>query len=180
MAIYQLDQWTPQLHASVWVSDSAQVIGQVTLEADVSVWPGAVLRGDTDVIHVKVGSNLQDLCVLHCDEGVPLTLGERVTVGHQATLHGCTVGDGSLIGIRAVVLNGARIGRNCLVGAGALITEGKTFPDGVLIIGSPAKVVRMLTPEEISGLQASAQRYVRQAQRHRAGLKYLTSVLVVS
>ena len=156
MPIYQLGDKHPQLAASAWVADSAQVIGDVRLEADVSIWFNTVLRGDNDPITIGSGSNIQDGSVLHTDNGVPLTIGRHVTVGHQVMLHGCTIGDESLIGIGAVVLNGAVIGRHCLVGAGALVTEGKTFPDGSLIIGSPARVVRQLTPEQIEALRRSA------------------------
>ncbi|MDD2609038.1 MAG: gamma carbonic anhydrase family protein [Giesbergeria sp.] len=173
MAIYQLDGIAPQLAASAWVADSAQVIGQVTLGEDVSIWFGSVVRGDTDAITLGAGSNIQDVCVLHADAGQPLLVGERVTVGHQVTLHGCTIGDESLIGIGAVVLNGARIGKNCLVGAGALVTEGKEFPDGSMIMGSPAKLVRQLTPEQIEGLRRSAQHYIENARRFRAGLQQI-------
>mgnify|MGYP000662166630 CR=1 FL=1 len=155
MPIYQLGDKHPQLAASAWVADSAQVIGDVRLEADVSIWFNTVLRGDNDPITIGSGSNIQDGSVLHTDNGVPLTIGRHVTVGHQVMLHGCTIGDESLIGIGAVVLNGAVIGRHCLVGAGALVTEGKTFPDGSLIIGSPARVVRQLTPEQIEALRRS-------------------------
>lgn len=173
MALYQLDNLCPSVDASAWVADSAQVIGRVTLEADTSVWFGTVVRGDTDAIRIGRGTNVQDQCMLHCDAGVPLTLGEGVTVGHQVTLHGCTVGDGSLIGIGAVVLNGAVIGRNCIVGAGALVTEGKVFPDGSMILGSPAKVARTLTAEQIAAFQRGARHYVDNARRYRAGLKKL-------
>jgi carbonic anhydrase/acetyltransferase-like protein (isoleucine patch superfamily) len=171
MALYQLDEHTPQLAVGAWVADSAQVIGHVELAEDASVWFGAILRGDTELLRIGKGSNVQDGSVLHADIGFPLTLGENVTVGHQVMLHGCAVGDGSLIGIQAVVLNGARIGKHCLVGAGALVTEGKEFPDGSMIIGSPAKVVRQLTPEQIAGLQHSAEHYVANAKRFKAGLK---------
>ena len=156
MPIYQLGDKHPQLAASTWVADSAQVIGDVRLEADVSIWFNTVLRGDNDPITIGSGSNIQDGSVLHTDDGVPLTIGRNVTVGHQVMLHGCTIGDESLIGIGAVVLNGAVIGRHCLVGAGALVTEGKTFPDGSLIIGSPARVARQLTPEQIEALRRVA------------------------
>ncbi|MES3009314.1 MAG: gamma carbonic anhydrase family protein [Pseudomonadota bacterium] len=169
MAIYELDGVVPQLADSAWVADSAQVMGRVALAEDSSVWFGTVIRGDTESIHIGRGSNIQDLSVLHADVGMPLVVGENVTVGHQVMLHGCTVGDGSLIGIGAVVLNGAKIGKHCLVGAGALVTEGKEFPDGSMIIGSPAKVVRQLTPEQIDGLRASAQHYIDNARRYRAG-----------
>ena len=170
MAIYELDGVAPEVHANAWVAESAEVIGSVTLEADASVWFGTVVRGDCDRIHIGAGSNIQDASVLHADFGQPLVIGARVTVGHQAMLHGCTIGDESLIGIGAVVLNGAKIGKNCLVGAGALVTEGKEFPDGSMIIGSPAKAVRELTPEQIEGLRQSAQHYIDNARRFQSGL----------
>ena len=171
MALYALDERTPQVADTAWVAESAQVIGGVALGPDTSVWPGVVIRGDSGAIAVGEGSNIQDNSVLHADEGVPLTIGKHVTVGHQVMLHGCTVGDESLIGIGAIVLNGAKIGRNCLVGAGALVTEGKEFPDGSMIIGSPAKAVRQLSPEQIEGLRRSAQHYMANARRYRAGLR---------
>ena len=171
MALYQLDEHSPRLAAGAWVADSAQVVGNVELAEDANVWFGAILRGDTELLKIGRGSNVQDASVLHADIGFPVTLGENVTVGHKVMLHGCTVGDGSLIGIQAVVLNGAKIGRHCLVGAGALVTEGKEFPDGSMIIGSPAKVVRQLTLEQIAGLQRSAEHYVANAKRFAAGLR---------
>ena len=171
MAIYQLDEFTPRIADSAWVADSARVIGNVELAEDASVWFGAVLRGDTEPLRVGKGSNVQDGSVIHADVGYPVTLGENVTVGHQVTQHGCTVGDGSLIGIRAVVMNGAKIGRNCLVGAGSLVTEGKEFPDGSLIMGTPAKVVRQLTPEQIETLKRSGRNYVKNALRFKTSLK---------
>ena len=173
MAIYQLDDLTPSIPDSAWVADSAQVMGNVTLGEHTSVWFGAVLRGDTSTITVGKGSNVQDNSVLHADNGMPLVIGEGVTVGHQVMLHGCTVGNNSLIGIGAIVLNGVKIGNNCLVGAGALVTEGKEFPDGSMILGSPAKAVRMLSPEQIEGLKMSAQHYIKNANRYKAGLKKL-------
>ncbi len=171
MAIYQLDDLTPSIHETAWVADNAQVMGNVCLAEDSSVWFGVVIRGDTETISVGRGTNIQDNSVLHADMGMPLVIGENVTVGHQVMLHGCTIGDGSLIGIQAVLLNGARIGKNCLVGAGSLVTEGKEFPDGSMIIGSPAKAVRQLTPEQIEGLKMSAQHYVDNASRYKGGLK---------
>ncbi len=171
MSLYQLDDISPRLADTAWVADSAQVMGNVELAADSSVWFGAVLRGDTEVIRVGRGSNIQENAVVHADIGFPVTIGENVTVGHQVMLHGCSIGDGSLIGIQAVVLNGAKIGKHCLVGAGALVTEGKEFPDGSMIIGSPAKVVRQLTPEQMAGLDRSAENYVENARRFRSGLK---------
>ncbi|BDU52877.1 gamma carbonic anhydrase family protein [Limnohabitans sp. INBF002] len=171
MAVYQLDVLTPQIADSVWVADNAQVIGDVQMAPDSSVWFSSVVRGDTATIRIGEGTNIQDGSVLHADVGMPLTLGKHVTVGHMVQLHGCTVGDESLIGIGAIVLNGAKIGKNCLVGAGSLVTEGKEFPDGSMILGSPAKVVRQLTPEQIEGLRRSAQHYVNNKNRFKTGLK---------
>ena len=171
MAIYELDGIRPQVADSAWVAENAQVIGDVQLAPGSSVWFGATLRGDTEPIVVGEGSNIQDGSVLHADYNLPLTIGRHVTVGHQVMLHGCTIGDESLIGIGAVVLNGAKIGKNCLVGAGALVTEGKEFPDGSMILGSPAKAVRQLTPEQIEGLRRSALHYIENAERYRKGLK---------
>lgn len=173
MAVYELEGLAPQIAESAWIADSAQVMGDVQLGADASVWFGTVVRGDTAHITIGEGTNVQDASVLHADEGMPLTIGRHVTVGHQVMLHGCTIGDESLIGIGAIVLNGAKIGKNCLVGAGALVTEGKEFPDGSMIIGSPARVVRQLTPEQIEGLRRSAQHYIHNARRFRAGLRKL-------
>ncbi|MFZ4481125.1 MAG: gamma carbonic anhydrase family protein [Rhodoferax sp.] len=170
MAIYELDGVAPRIADSAWIADSAQVMGNVELAQDCSVWFGVVIRGDTEIIRIGRGANIQDLSVLHADLGMPLTVGEDVTVGHRVMLHGCTIGDGSLIGIGAVVLNGARIGRGCLVGAGSLVTEGKEFPDGCMIMGSPARVVRQLSPERVEGLRKGAQGYVDNAGRFRAGL----------
>ncbi len=171
MALYELDGIAPQCDADAWVADSAQVMGQVTLEPGSSVWFGSVVRGDNAPITIGAHSNVQDLSVLHTDEGVPLTIGRDVTIGHQVMLHGCTIGDETLIGIGAVVLNRAKIGRNCLVGAGSLVTEGKEFPDGSMILGSPARVVKQLTPEQIEGLRRSAATYVANARRFRQGLR---------
>lgn len=171
MAVFAFGVLQPEVHPSAWVADSATVLGRVRLGAQASVWYGAVVRGDNEPIAIGARSNIQDGSVLHTDVGAPLHIGDDVTVGHQVSLHGCTIGDGSLIGMQAVVLNGARIGRNCLVGAGALVTEGKSFPDNVLILGSPAKAVRELTPEQVQGLRASAARYVDNAKAHREGLR---------
>jgi carbonic anhydrase/acetyltransferase-like protein (isoleucine patch superfamily) len=170
MAIYQLDDHSPQIDPTAWVADTAQVMGAITLAAHTSVWFGAVLRGDTETIQIGEGSNVQDLAVIHADIGLPVVVGKHVTVGHQVMLHGCTIGDESLIGIGAVVLNGARIGRHCVVGAGSVVTEGKEFPDGSLIMGTPAKVVRQLTPEQIEGLRMSAKHYIQNALRFKNGL----------
>ncbi|WP_138514895.1 gamma carbonic anhydrase family protein [Rhodoferax bucti] len=171
MALYELDGVAPRVADGAWIADSAEVMGAVEIGADASIWFGAVVRGDTETIRIGAGSNIQDASVLHADIGKPLTIGENVTVGHQVMLHGCTIGDGSLIGIGAVVLNGARIGKGCLVGAGALVTEGKEFPDGSMILGSPAKAVRGLSEEQKQGLLASARHYIANAQRFRSGLK---------
>jgi carbonic anhydrase/acetyltransferase-like protein (isoleucine patch superfamily) len=171
MAIYQLDDQTPNVAESAWVADNAQVMGAVKIEADASVWFGVTVRGDTETIEIGEGSNIQDGSVMHADHGKPIKVGKHVTVGHMVMLHGCTIGDESLIGIGAVVLNGAKIGKNCLVGAGSLVTEGKEFPDGSMIMGTPAKVVRELSPEQIEGLRQSARHYVENARRFKAGLK---------
>jgi carbonic anhydrase/acetyltransferase-like protein (isoleucine patch superfamily) len=171
VAIYQLGDHAPRIAASAWVADSASVIGQVVLEDEASIWYGAVLRGDNDLITIGRRSNVQDGSVLHTDHGIRLTVGVGVTIGHQVMLHGCTIGDGSLIGIQSVLLNGAKIGRHSIVGAGSLITEGKEFPDGVLIVGSPAKVVRELTPEQIARMALSEAHYVANAERQRNALK---------
>ena len=173
MALYQLDDLKPSVHPTAWVADNAQIMGHVTLAENTSVWFGVVIRGDTSTISIGKGSNIQDNSVLHADIGMPLVIGEGVTVGHQVMLHGCTVGNNSLIGIGAIVLNGVKIGNNCLVGAGALVTEGKEFADGSMIIGSPAKAVRMLSPEQIEGLKMSAQHYMDNASRYKTGLKKL-------
>ncbi|MFW2356664.1 gamma carbonic anhydrase family protein [Hydrogenophaga sp.] len=171
MALYELDGMAPRVAASAWVAENAQVIGNVVLGDDSSVWFGVTVRGDTETITVGRGSNIQDGSVLHADVGQPLTIGENVTVGHQVMLHGCTIGDGSLIGIGAVVLNGAKIGKHCLVGAGSLVTEGKEFPDGSMILGSPARVAKTLTPEQIEGLRMSAKHYTDNADHFRKTLK---------
>ncbi len=148
-----------------FIADSARVIGKVRLQPGASVWFGAVLRGDNELIDIGRDSNIQDGSILHTDPGAPLTVGARVTIGHRVVLHGCTIGDGSLIGIGSTILNRARIGRHCLVGAHALVTEGKEFPDGMLILGSPAKAVRELTADERAMLDASAEIYVKNSQR---------------
>lgn len=171
MAVYELDGKSPELGTGAWVADTAQVIGDVQLADNASVWFGAVIRGDTETIRIGRNSNIQDLSVLHADIGKPLTIGADVTVGHQVMLHGCTIGDNSLIGIQAVVLNGARIGRNCIVGAGSVVTEGKEFPDNSLIIGAPAKVVRTLDDAAARKLAESAAHYVDNARRFARGLK---------
>ncbi|MFB0905919.1 MAG: gamma carbonic anhydrase family protein [Pseudomonadales bacterium] len=168
--IFKLDNLSPEIHADTWVADSAAVIGQVVLEAGVSVWFNAVLRAENAAIHVGENSNIQDGSVLHVDPGMPLTIGKNVTIGHKVMLHGCTIGDESLIGINAVVLNGAKIGTNCLIGANSLISEGKEIPDGSLVMGSPGKIVRTLTPEQMQGLKLSALHYVDNGKRYKRGL----------
>lgn len=171
MPVYRLEARVPTVDEEAWVAPGATVVGDVRLAADTSVWFGAVIRADNEPIRIGRGSNIQENAVLHVDPGMPLTIGEDVTIGHQAMLHGCTVGDGSLIGIQAVVLNGAKIGRHCLVGAGALVTEGKSFPDGSLIIGTPAKVARSLSEAEIAGLKTSATGYATRSKTYRRELK---------
>ncbi|MEO6270687.1 MAG: gamma carbonic anhydrase family protein [Lautropia sp.] len=171
MAIYELDGIRPTLADSAWVAETAEVIGNVSLAQDTGVWSNVVIRGDNEPVTVGAATNIQEAAILHSDAGSPLTIGRDVTVGHKAMLHGCTVGDGSLIGIGAIVLNNARIGSGCLVGAGALVTEGKEFPDGSLIVGSPARAVRSLSAEQIEGLRQSARHYVQNAARFRKGLR---------
>ncbi len=160
MTRYRLGDKTPTIDDSAYVAAEATIIGNVRLAANTSVWAGAVLRGDNEPIVIGEGSNVQEGTVMHTDPGCPLTVGQGVTVGHQAMLHGCTVGDGSLIGIQAIILNKAVIGRESLVGAGAVVTEGKVFPDRSLILGAPAKVVRTLSDEDVENLRSNAQSYV--------------------
>ncbi|MCL7940366.1 gamma carbonic anhydrase family protein [Halomonas sp. ATCH28] len=171
MAIYQYGDDRPAIGDDVYVAETADVIGRVTLKRNASVWYQAVLRGDTDHLEVGEGSNIQDGAVLHADPGYPLTVGTGVTVGHQAMLHGCTIGNGSLVGIQAVILNGAVIGNNCLVAAGAVVKENARFPDNSLIVGAPARVVRELSGEAIEGLKKNAEGYVERGRRHAAELK---------
>lgn len=170
MSLYRLDDVAPELAPDAWVAPGARVIGRVSLAAGASVWFNAVLRGDTEPIVIGAGSNIQDGTICHTDRAFPLTVGAGCTIGHMAILHGCTIEDGSLIGMGATVLNGARIGPRVLVGAGALVTEGKSFPEGTLVMGRPAKVVRDLTAAEIAGLAGSAERYSANARRFREGL----------
>jgi carbonic anhydrase/acetyltransferase-like protein (isoleucine patch superfamily) len=167
---YRLGERRVQAHPDSWIAPGARVVGEVRLAAGASVWFNAVLRADNEPIAIGEGSNVQDAAVLHADPGFPLVVGRGVTVGHHAMLHGCTVGDHSLVGINAVVLNGARIGRHCIVGANALVTEGKEIPDGALAVGSPAKVVRLLSDAERRALEANAEHYVRNAARFAAEL----------
>jgi len=170
MPIYTLDGVKAPEIASAWIAPDAQLVGDCRLAADTTVWFGAVLRGDNEPLIVGPRTNIQELCVFHTDMGFPLTLGEGVTVGHRAILHGCTVGDNSLIGMGAIVLNGARIGRNCIVGAGALVPEGREVPDGSLVVGLPAKVVRSLSEDEIAANRRSATHYAENGRRFAAGL----------
>ena len=169
--IYQLADKRVVRHADTFVAPNATLIGSVVLEARSSVWFNVVIRGDNDPIVVGEESNVQDGSVLHTDEGVPLTIGRGVTVGHKVMLHGCTIGDYSLIGINAVVLNRARIGRHCIIGANALIPEGREIPDGSLVMGTPGKVVRQLTDQERAHLHGSALHYVNNAQRYLSQLR---------
>lgn len=168
--LLQLEDRRVQAEGDYWVADTARVIGSVLLKRDASVWFNAVLRGDNELITVGECSNVQDGAVLHTDPGCPLVIGSYVTIGHKAMLHGCAIGDNSLIGINAVVLNRAKIGKNCLIGANALITEGKEIPDNSMVLGAPGKVVRELTEDEIRGLRWSAAHYVENARRFRDAL----------
>ena len=174
MPIYQLGDDKPIIPASAYVAPEATLIGKVILGDNASVWPGVVVRGDNDAITIGNGSNVQDGTVLHTDSGFPLTVGDNVTIGHQAMLHGCTIGDGSLIGIQAVVMNGAIIGKDCLVGAGALVPEGKTYGERKLIVGSPAKVIRELSDEAIEKMHRAASGYVRRQNIYKSNLTRIT------
>jgi len=173
MTLYALDGIAPELpeNGDYWVAPDAQVIGKITLLAGSSIWFGAVLRGDNERITLGKGSNVQENSVLHTDMGYPLMIGESCTIGHRAMLHGCSIGNNSLIGMGATVLNGAKIGNNCLIGAGALITEGKVIPDGSLVMGTPGKVVRQLDDKAMTMLTKSAEAYQANMARFRAGLK---------
>jgi len=171
MAIYQLGEHTPNIDPSAYIADTANVIGKAKIEANASIWFDVTIRGDNELITISENSNVQEGCTLHTDPGYPLTVARNVTVGHQAMLHGCTVGEGSLIGIQSVILNGAKIGKNCLVGAGALVTEGKEFPDNSLIIGSPAKAVRTLSEEDIARMHRNTANYVKRGQLFKQELK---------
>lgn len=171
MSIYQLGEHAPEIDASSFVADTASVIGKVSLHANTTVWFGVSLRGDNERITIGENSNVQEGTVMHTDMGYPLNIGKNVTIGHQAMLHGCTIGEGSLIGMGATVLNGAKIGKGCLIGAGALITEGKEIPDGSLVMGAPGKVVRALDLSAQARLIASAEGYQANARRFAKGLK---------
>ena len=172
IVIYTLGERQVSILGDHWyIADNATVIGSVTLHNNVSVWFNAVIRGDNDPITIGANSNVQDAAVLHSDPGFPLTVGQGVTIGHKAMLHGCTIGDHTLIGMNAVILNGAIIGENCIIGANALVAEGKHIPPGSLAVGSPARVLRQLTDEQIAGLREPAASYVAKIQRYREGLR---------
>jgi len=171
MTLYALDGVAPEVAGDTWIAPDANVIGRVVIGAGASVWFCCTLRGDNEKIRVGRGSNVQENCVLHTDMGYPLTIGAGCTIGHKAMLHGCTIGDNSLIGMGATVLNGAVIGRDCLIGAGALVTEGKEIPDGSLVMGAPGRVVRSLDADAIAALRASAAHYQERMRQYRAGLR---------
>ncbi|MEN3931504.1 gamma carbonic anhydrase family protein [Microvirga sp. W0021] len=173
MPIYALGEDTPILpdNGEFWIAPDAQVMGKVRLAPDTSIWFGAILRGDNELIDIGEGSNIQDGVVIHTDVGIPFQVGKGCTIGHRAILHGCQIGDNTLIGMGAVILNQAVIGKNCLVGANALVTEGKTFPDNSLIVGAPARAIRALTEDEVAKLAKAAQRYVANSKRFKAQLK---------
>lgn len=173
MTLYALGELTPTCHEDTWVAPDANVIGNVVLEEGASVWFCSTLRGDNEEIRVGAGSNVQENCVFHTDMGFPLSIGRNCTIGHKVMLHGCTIGNNTLIGMGATVLNGARIGDNCLIGAGALITEGKEIPDNSLVMGAPGKIVRQLDGPAAQMLTASAVHYQDNMRRFRDGLKAL-------
>ena len=171
MSVYRLGDHTPEIDETAYVAPNAQVMGHVKLGPQSSVWFGAVLRGDNDLISIGARSNVQDNAVLHTDPGIPLVVGEDVIIGHQVMLHGCEIGDNTLIGIGATVLNGAKIGKNCLIGAHALITEGKVIPDGSMVVGAPGRVIRQLSEPQIAMLKMNADIYVANAKRFAADLE---------
>ena len=173
MAVFRLGSDTPEVNDKAWVAPTAAVMGKVVLEAHSSVWFGAVLRGDNEPIVIGARSNVQDNAVLHTDPGCPLTLGEGVIVGHQAMLHGCTIGDNSLVGIGATILNNAKIGKNCLIGAHALITENKEIPDNSMVVGAPGKIIRTLTDQQVAMLKLNAEIYVKNAERFASDLEQI-------
>ena len=175
MPLYSLDGVAPEIAATVFVAPGAQVMGKVRIAAECSIWFNAVLRGDNAWISIGARSNVQELCMLHVDPGFPMEIGEDVTIGHGAIVHGCTVGDGVLIGMGATILNGARIGRGCLVGANALVTEGKEFPENTMIVGSPARAVRTLSPEQAAMGLTLSRHYVERARRFATGLVEITA-----
>lgn len=169
--IYALGNTRPQLRGDYFIAESASVIGDVILENNVSIWFGAVLRGDNDRITVGENSSIQDNCVVHADPGFPVAIGRDVTVGHMAMVHGCTVGEGTLVGIKSVILNGAIIGKDCLIGANALVPEGKVIPDRSLVLGSPGKIMRQLSDEDVARIRAGAEHYVEKIKRYNEQLK---------
>lgn len=171
MPLYELDGIAPEIAQDSWVAPDANVIGNVRVEEGASVWFGTTIRGDNEPIVIGKGSNVQENTVMHTDPGCPLTIGEGCTIGHKAMLHGCTIGENSLVGMGATILNGAKIGKNCLIGAGALVTEGKVIPDGSLVMGAPGKIVRELDENAINGLRGSALHYQENMRRFRKGLK---------
>jgi carbonic anhydrase/acetyltransferase-like protein (isoleucine patch superfamily) len=169
--IYALGNTKPQMRGDFFIAESASVIGDVVLENNVSIWFGAVLRGDNDLITVGANTSIQDNCVVHADPGFPVAIGRNVTVGHMAMVHGCSVGDGTLVGIKSVILNGAVIGKDCLIGANALIPEGKVIPDRSLVLGSPGKIMRQLSDEDVARIQEGVMHYVEKIKRYREQLK---------
>lgn len=173
MSLFEFDGIRPEIadEGRCWVAPTAAVIGRVVLDLDTTVWFGATLRGDNDVIRVGEGSNVQDGCVFHTDPGFPLTIGRRCTIGHQAMLHGCTIGDNSLVGMGATILNGATVGRNCIIGAKALIAEGKTIPDNSLVMGIPGRVVREVTAENLEANEAAACVYIEKLKKYAQGCR---------
>lgn len=171
--IYALGDMTPEIHEDTWVAQNASVIGKVRLMAGASVWFGATLRGDNEWIEIGAGSNVQESSTLHTDMGYPLIIGRDCTIGHNVILHGCTIGDESLIGMGATVLNGAKIGKNCLIGAGALVTEGKEIPDGSVVMGAPGKVVKTLSEDQLNQLKFGALHYQENMRRYRDQLRPL-------
>lgn len=173
MSIYALGESCPKIADDAWVAPGAQVIGDVALARRASIWFGAVLRGDTETIVVGEGSNIQENCVLHSDPGFPMVVGKGCTIGHKVMLHGCEIGDNTLVGMSATILNGAKIGKNCLIGAGALVTAGKVIPDGSLVMGAPGKVVRELDVAAIETLRISAEHYASNAAMFRKDLRLL-------
>jgi carbonic anhydrase/acetyltransferase-like protein (isoleucine patch superfamily) len=176
MPIYELDGVAPELppEGQFWLAPDAVLIGRVRLEADASIWWGSLLRGDNELIHIGAGSNVQDLSVMHTDMGFPLTIGENCTIGHRVTLHGCTVGDNTLVGIGATILNGTRIGNNCIIGAHTLLAEGKDIPDNSLVMGAPGRIVRQTTSDDVASIAASAAHYRANWRRYARGLAQRT------
>ncbi len=171
MTLYMLDGHSPKIARDTWIAPDANLIGKVVVEEAASVWFGCTLRGDNEEIVIGAGTNVQENTVMHTDMGYPLVIGAGCTIGHKAMLHGCTLGENTLIGMGATILNGAKIGKNCLIGAGALVTEGKEIPDGSLVMGAPGKVVRELDEKAIAGLRASALHYQDNMRRFRDGLQ---------